>query len=206
MKKVLISTILGLVVLDTAGASIISRGFFDEKIADYATLSDLTDLLDKVGETPPDLGLGDTFIAQELFSHGEYEEGPLVEGSIYDFIYNNFRNVDFPGLAGAVNKILYGFDNIDGSYKGIISLNETVQYLNYRIGAVPDGYTNLGDALAAVRVTADRALELAEQAIPDPRAEGGNGKFVLTVDVIGENTTYHWEKIDRTLDENQTEQ
>ena len=206
MKKVLISTILGLVVLDTAGASIISRGFFDEKIADYATLSDLTDLLDKVGETPPNLGLGDTFIAQELFSHGEYEEGPLVEGSIYDFIYNNFRNFEFPGLAGAVNKILYGFDNIGESYEGLISLNETVKSLNYRIGAVPDGYTNLGDALAAVRVTADRALELAEQAIPDPRAEGSNGKFVLTVDVIGENTTYHWEKIDRTLDENQTEQ
>ena len=69
-----------------------------------------------------------------------------------------------------------------------------VKSLNSRIGAVPDGYTNLSDALAAVRVTADRALELAEQAIPDPRAEGSNGKFVLTVDVIGENTTYHWEK------------
>ena len=45
------------------------------------------------------------------------------------------------------------------------------------------------------------AKQLAQQAIPDPKTEGINGKYVLTVDIVGDHATYTWEKIDRTTGE-----
>ncbi|MFQ6744591.1 MAG: hypothetical protein ACLRFN_01255, partial [Alphaproteobacteria bacterium] len=75
--------------------------------------------------------------------------------------------------------------------------------VNIKIGDLPTKYKTVGAALSAIEGIAEEAKTLAEKAIPDPRAEGSSGKFVLTVDVIGDSATYHWEKIDRTLDETQ---
>ena len=74
-----------------------------------------------------------------------------------------------------------------------------------KIGTIPDGYTNLADALAAVKITADTAKQLAEQAIPNVLNESSNGKYVLTAEKLGETATYRWEIIDRTTTETQTE-
>ncbi len=67
-------------------------------------------------------------------------------------------------------------------------------FFDEKIGAVPDGFANLADALAAVKETADRAVELAESAIPDPREQVTvDGVFILVVEIDGESTRYRWE-------------
>ena len=65
------------------------------------------------------------------------------------------------------------------------------------IGTLPDGYDSVGAALTAIKGIAEDAKAAALAAIPDPKQEGSSGKFVLTVDIVGDNATYHWEKIDR---------
>ena len=55
----------------------------------------------------------------------------------------------------------------------------------------------LVEALTAVKATADRAVELAESAIPDPRDKVTvDGKFILVVELEGGNATYHWEGVE----------
>ena len=65
------------------------------------------------------------------------------------------------------------------------------------IGTLPAGYDSVGAALTAIKGIAEEAKAAALAAIPDPKAEGSTGKFVLTVDIVGDNATYRWEKIDR---------
>lgn len=59
-------------------------------------------------------------------------------------------------------------------------------------------------ATSAIKDIAEEAKQKAEAAIPDPKAEGATGKFVLTVDIVGDNATYRWEKIDRAAGETGT--
>ena len=78
-------------------------------------------------------------------------------------------------------------------------------FFDEKIGAVPDGFTNLADALAAVKETADRAVELAESAIPDPREQVNvDGKFILVVELEGGNVTYRWEGVENYENESLT--
>ena len=69
--------------------------------------------------------------------------------------------------------------------------------LTTKIGTLPDGYDSVGAALTAIKGIAEDAKAAALAAIPDPKQEGSSGKFVLTVDIVGDNATYRWEKIDR---------
>ena len=66
-----------------------------------------------------------------------------------------------------------------------------------KIGTLPAGYDSVGAALSAIKGIAEDAKAAALAAIPDPKQEGSSGKYVLTVDIVGDNATYHWEKIDR---------
>ena len=66
-----------------------------------------------------------------------------------------------------------------------------------KIGTLPAGYDSVGAALSAIKGIAEDAKATALAAIPDPKQEGSSGKYVLTVDIVGDNATYHWEKIDR---------
>ena len=66
-----------------------------------------------------------------------------------------------------------------------------------KIGDLPTEYATVGAALTAIKGIAEDAKAAALAAIPDPKQEGSSGKFVLTVDIVGDNATYHWEKIDR---------
>ena len=65
------------------------------------------------------------------------------------------------------------------------------------IGTLPTGYDSVGAALTAIKGIAEDAKAAALSAIPDPKTEGSTGKYVLTVDIVGDNATYRWEKIDR---------
>ena len=73
------------------------------------------------------------------------------------------------------------------------------------IGTLPAGYDSVGAALTAIKDIAEDAKAAALAAIPDPKQEGSSGKFVLTVDIVGDNATYHWEKIDREGETTTTE-
>lgn len=92
------------------------------------------------------------------------------------------------------DSVLYGYTYNKKEYSGLMGLND-------KIGIVPDGYDNLGAALTAIKGVAEEVKQKVEAAIPDPKAEGANGKYVLTVDVVGDNATYRWEKIDRATGE-----
>lgn len=70
--------------------------------------------------------------------------------------------------------------------------------LSDKIGTLTDGYETVGAALSAIKGIAEEAKAAALAAIPDPKTEGSNGKYVLTVDIIGDNATYRWEPIDRS--------
>ena len=74
-----------------------------------------------------------------------------------------------------------------------------------KIGTLPTEYATVGAALSAIKGIAEEAKTAALAAIPDPKQEGSSGKFVLTVDIIGDNATYRWEKIDRESEPTTTE-
>ena len=97
-------------------------------------------------------------------------------------------------LVGLSDNVVYGYTYNKKEYSGLMGLND-------KIGIVPDGYDNLGAALTAIKGVAEEVKQKVEAAIPDPKAEGANGKYVLTVDVVGDNATYRWEKIDRATGE-----
>lgn len=208
MKKVLISTILGLAVFDTVGASIISRSFFDEKIADYATLESLNSKADKNEVTTLSDKIGDLYLLSDTLPippdyievFGVSMNGLKIPSTLTHLILNMlFAEEGFPSFHNLSNSILSGGTMTNGFiYYGLPKLTEEVD----KIGVVPDGYNNLADALAAVKITADTAKELAEKAIPNVLNESSNGKYVLTAEKVGDTATYKWEIIDRTTTEN----
>ena len=87
--------------------------------------------------------------------------------------------------------------------KKIYSLPKLTEEVD-KIGTLPTEYATVGAALSAIKGIAEEAKQKAEAAIPDPKAEGATGKFVLTVDVVGDNATYRWEKIERATGETTT--
>ena len=80
-----------------------------------------------------------------------------------------------------------------------------IDSIETKIGDLPTEYATVGAALTAIKGIAEDAKAAALAAIPDPKQEGSSGKFVLTVDIVGDNATYHWEKIDREGETTTTE-
>ena len=86
----------------------------------------------------------------------------------------------------------------------LLGLHDITAKVN-KIGDLPTEYATVGAALTAIKGIAEDAKAAALAAIPDPKQEGSSGKFVLTVDIVGDNATYHWEKIDREGETTTTE-
>ena len=247
MKKILFSTILGISVTGAATASIVSRGFFEEAMENYATntaldlkanQSDLTALSNKIG-TLPSGGFMDSPLAHALNRSVQDTDDPVYPDSLAKLIEQIYGT---PEHSGILTYILHGFPNPDpavssitSSSIGIIGAMQIAENAEFRanrntakIGTVPDGknlagmisetdakigtlpteYETVGAALSAIKGIAEEAKQKAEAAIPDPKAEGATGKYVLTVDIADSSAipVYRWEKIDRTLDETQSEQ
>lgn len=199
MNKIFLGAVLGFTIMGSAGASIISRGFFDEQIGNYATL----DLLNsKANKSELNMLTG------QISDSIDNLLKPLWDGEARDLVsgFNpNKVSVDIYGAFWLIEGYLTFLSS--GLINGWTDTNGTeflgLKDVNTKIGDLPTKYQTVGAALSAIEGIAEEAKTLAEKAIPDPRAEGSSGKFVLTVDVIGDNATYHWEKIDRTLDETQ---
>ena len=200
MNKIFLGAVFGVTIMGSAGASIISRGFFDEQIGNYATLDLLNSKADK-----SELKM----LTGQIIDSIDDLLKPLWDGEARDLVsgFNpNKVNVDIYGAFWLIEGYLTFLSR--GLINGWTDTNGTeflgLKDVNIKIGVLPTKYQTVGAALSAIEGIAEEAKTLAEKAIPDPRAEGSSGKFVLTVDVIGDNATYHWEKIDRTLDETQT--
>ena len=119
---------------------------------------------------------------------------------------------------GLLSAIITGFsldrdgDGILDSRAGLIpnldlakNANDLANANATKIGDLPTEYATVGAALTAIKGIAEDAKAAALAAIPDPKQEGSSGKFVLTVDIVGDNATYHWEKIDREGETTTTE-
>ena len=152
---------------------------------------------------------------------------PTSLAELITAIYGN-SETNIPGLLAA---IIMGFpidtdgDGINDSTVGTLPNSMLANANATKIGTVPDGknlagmisatdakigdlpteYTTVGAALTAIKGIAEEAKAAALSAIPDPKAEGSTGKFVLTVDIVGDNATYRWEKIDREGEATTTE-
>ena len=191
----LFGTILGLAVGTPADASLVSRGFLDEALENYATTTaldlkadnaDLTNLSNKIGELPDidwDLIRGSP---GTLFYRIDIDSDN-IPSNLSDIISLLFNDI----LPKIIDRSLIG--NSQVNIKGLRDLTQEVN----KIGTLPTEYATVGAALTAIKGIAEDAKAAALAAIPDPKTEGSTGKFVLTVDIVGDNATYRWEKIDR---------
>lgn len=247
MRKIFIGIVCGLGAIIDADASIISRSFLDEALTNYATSTaldlkadktDLTTLSEIVG-TPAELTYRDIFVSTyigDLMGISLEKDVPIPTNDISEFIKLNYTDIEFPGLVGVVESLLYQrnpddvwpvrlidifddygliYDEFDSpSFYDIMMNGSRVRTKLYglpklteevdKIGTLPTEYATVGAALTAIKGIAEEAKQKAEAAIPDPKAEGATGKFVLTVDIVGDNATYRWEKIDRATGEGTT--
>ncbi len=165
MRKLFISTILGLTITGGADASIVSRGFFEEQIGNYATLDllnskanqkDLTALNDIVGKENWDnflnLKLGNFPNYSELFFTDNDPNKGLGIDNLSQSTLINFTITGFPTLAGVTDKFLHGWTNSDKlTRQGLIALNDGwtdkndgttylgLKDINTKIGTLPRG-------------------------------------------------------------------
>lgn len=117
----LLGTFLGLVVGGVpAEASIISRGSFDEKIADYATLDSLNSKADKsemttlsnIIGTPAELTYWDVITnfgdGGPFYSDDYYNEADktIAYDNLSEFLRLSYTDPDFPGVA-SLGKYLF---------------------------------------------------------------------------------------------------
>ena len=122
--------------------------------------------------------------------------GPKNEG-VLSAIISGFPDTDGDGQSDPMPGILPNF-NLARSAEYLARSAEYLANANAtKIGTLPTEYATVGAALTAIKGIAEDAKAAALAAIPDPKQEGSSGKFVLTVDIVGDNATYRWEKIDR---------
>ncbi|MBQ7055364.1 MAG: hypothetical protein IJN91_00310, partial [Alphaproteobacteria bacterium] len=121
MKKLLTAGIFGTLLTITGGAdaSIVSRGFFEEQIGNYATLdllnskanqSDLTNLSNIVG-TPTEMTYMNLSFDRDMYElFGEtywqqYGDTAVPTNDISEFIRLSYTDTTFPGIAGILVRL-----------------------------------------------------------------------------------------------------
>ena len=212
-------------VLNLLGESVFYTGAYDintGQIDDgFRSLLQLTDgwtdsqkktylgvkgLNDKIG-TLPSGNFPDFPESEDLFSWlRQPHTYPTSLAELITALYSN-PEASAPGLLAAIIASFPFDTDGDGSpeeHVGLIpnfylarAANDTAKANATKIGTLPTEYETVGAALTAIKGIAEDAKADALSAIPDPKAEGSTGKFVLTVDIVGDNATYRWEKIDR---------
>ena len=133
----------------------------------------------KIGDLPPDTTVAG-MIGNPLFLNNEQTIIPL-----YELIF-----------WGGKGQLVADSNGTTVMPVPLLGLHDITLKVN-KIGDLPTEYATVGAALTAIKGIAEDAKAAALAAIPDPKQEGSSGKFVLTVDIVGDNATYRWEKIDR---------
>lgn len=219
MKKFTITGVFGVglsVIANCADASIVSRGFLDEALTNYATnisldlkadTADLTALSDIIGTLPTtvigieghvtDYVLPNNIGEQlNLIFNGTYQDRDHIVYGLND-LYDNIldlRDKDFK----IMEYLLEGHRGpISGEWKewrGLTEMDADIKNNTAKIGTLPDGYESVGAALTAMNAKIDGKIS-------DLSATATNGKYVLTAFKVGDQTTYAWELIDRSESE-----
>ena len=221
MKKLIITGTFGAMLCLSTGApadaSIVSRGFLDEALTNYATTtaldlkanqSDLTDLSSKIGTLPTtitaegfsgDYTLPDNIGEQlSIIFYGNNDRINYIAGLME--LYQNILDIDTTGPADEIWDSLYnGLEKklISGAWqewRGLTEMDANIKNNTAKIGALPDGYESVGAALTAMNAKIDGKIS-------DLSATATNGKYVLTAVKVGDQTTYAWELIDRSESE-----
>ena len=145
-------------------------------------------------------------LTDRLYKSAQGTDTPVYPTSLEEFVRQIYG---IPGPSFGVVPQLVA--NIDSLKTTATAANETATAAKTvadantaKIGTLPTEYATVGAALTAIKGIAEEAKAAAVAAIPDPKAEGSSGKYVLTVDIIGDNATYRWEKIDRSESESTT--
>ena len=178
-------------IIEADNTGLLFDDIFDTKDTLYPT----NDLSEFIRLSYSDINFpGLAGVVYRLFNSTDEDYWPVKLAEIFD----DYARVYFEtGQSSLMDILISGVTFGNSVFYGLPKLTEEVD----KIGAVPDGYTNLADALMAVKITADAAKELAEKAIPNVLNESGNGKYVLTAEKIGDTATYNWEIIDRAINE-----
>ena len=192
-----------------AGFDALNNGWTDSEKNTYLGVKGLND---KIGTLPSGSLLGNSPAMDALFISTQGTNIPVFPNSLSDLINQLYGSTEGPG---AISTLLHGFDFTLGEYNGPVGVLPAMelglsatQIANRAkalaesnataIGTLPTEYATVGAALSAIKGIAEEAKAAALAAIPDPKTEGSNGKYVLTVDIIGDNATYRWEPIDRS--------
>ena len=188
----------------------------------------LSEGIDKIASIEPKIGTLPTEIPNidsTWERYGFAEMGTPIDlpdtiGGMFTMLFNEDGLYDGLSLRNIMTKILMGFSNSRNPNVRIEGLSSLTSAYNLvgdspivtavkantaKIGDLPIEYATVGAALTAIKGIAEDAKAAALAAIPDPKQEGSSGKFVLTVDIVGDNATYHWEKIDREGETTTTE-
>ena len=220
MKKFTITGVFGVglsVIAYCADASIVSRGFLDEALTNYATnisldlkadTADLTALSDIIG-TLPTTAIGiENYISDyvlpnnigeqlNIIFNGAYQDRDhMVYGlmEIYkilqDLLDRTFK-LKLYLLDGYERGLVYGEWK---EWRGLTEMDADIKNNTAKIGTLPDGYESVGAALTAMNAKIDGKIS-------DLSATATNGKYVLTAVKVGDQTTYAWELIDRSESE-----
>lgn len=213
MNKYLLGVLIGLGTISTTYASIVSRGFLEEALTNYATstaldlkadkadlmtVSDIIEEWNKIADAGGGLDFCNGMNWGDIVVNGE-----TIFNSCYD-TYNVSdlikRFVPYQGqyegnwfiqlLELSTKGYTKGLDQI----KGLETLTSDIEDLSIKIGTLSDGYETVGAALSAINAKVDNKIEnLSETA--------SAGKYVLTAVKVGDQTTYAWELIDRSKSE-----
>lgn len=214
MNKYLMGIIIGLGTIGTTYASIVSRGFLEEALTNYATSTaldlkadkaDLMTVSDTIEEWNKIANIGGGIdFCSDMDWEGIVVNGERVFNSCYD-TYNVSdlikRFVPYMGqregnwFIQLLELSTKGYTKgLDQKIKGLETLTSDIEDLNIKIGTLPAGYETVGAALSAINAKVDNKIEnLSETA--------SAGKYVLTAVKVGDQTTYAWELIDRSESE-----
>ena len=214
MNKYLLGVLIGLGTISTTYASIVSRGFLEEALTNYATSTaldlkadkaDLMTVSDTIEEWNRIAKIGGTLdLCNNMNMDGIVVNGEMIFNSCYD-TYNVSdlikRFVPYQGqyegnwFIQLLNLSTKGYTKgLNQKIKGLETLTSDIEDLSIKIGTLPAGYETVGDALTAINAKVDNKIEnLSETA--------SAGKYVLTAVKVGDQTTYAWELIDRSESE-----
>ena len=119
MKKSLVGVVLGLVTVGGAYASIVSRGFFEEQIGNYATLDllnskanqmDLNRLTDMIGTPDNNMTIGLDDLSQDMMEGEILEEDlgkPFFGPNVWEFLNRSYTDSSFPGFYAFTRKVIF---------------------------------------------------------------------------------------------------
>lgn len=217
MKKFTIIGMFGAVlsmIANCADASIVSRGFLDEALTNYATnisldlkadTADLTALSDIIGTLPTTVIGFENYVLPNnigeqlniIFNGNPDTNSDYMRYGLKD-LYDRIQDLQDKDIK-IMRYLLDGYERglVSGSWRewrGLTEMDADIKNNTAKIGTLPDGYESVGAALTAMNAKIDGKIS-------DLSATATNGKYVLTAVKVGDQTTYAWELIDRSESE-----